>query len=205
MPDLMAGVGHIPQAFIWLPVVVSDNHRVYGKKGMNTPHARATRARADQFTHILQAGSIPRMMGKREIAVKFFSALAVGLLLAGAVSARDGAEDEDAMRRAKQGNAGFQLYIGLLYKYYGLDFLRDAALAEDRGAAPSVVFANKAEGSRQLILSHVWLSLSEVNGNTDATLPQQRATLAEFLTPDQLEEAQSRALICLRTNYQDCD
>ena len=64
MADLMGGVPDIPQVMIWGPVVVSDNHRVYGKKGMNTPHARATRARADQFAHILQAGSIPRMAAK---------------------------------------------------------------------------------------------------------------------------------------------
>ena len=32
MADLMGGVPDIPQFIIWGPVVVSDNHRVYGKK-----------------------------------------------------------------------------------------------------------------------------------------------------------------------------
>ena len=64
MPDLIVGVGRASHGIIWGPVVVSDLHRVCGKKGMNTPHARATRARADQFAHILQAGSIPRMAAK---------------------------------------------------------------------------------------------------------------------------------------------
>ena len=31
MADLLGGVPDIPQVMIWGPVVVSDNHRVYGK------------------------------------------------------------------------------------------------------------------------------------------------------------------------------
>ena len=124
MPDLMVGVGRASQVMIWGPVVVSDNHRVYGKKGMNTPHARATRARADQFTHILQAGSIPRMMGKREIAMKLLSALAVGLLLAGSLAAQDGDEEatlsivlQDLLLLAEQGEVGAQIMFGRMYHW----------------------------------------------------------------------------------------
>ena len=46
MADLMGGVPDIPQVMIWGPAVVSDNHRVYGKKGKNTPsRARAREGR----------------------------------------------------------------------------------------------------------------------------------------------------------------
>ena len=63
MADLMGGVPDIPHGITWGPVVVSDNYRVYGKKGKNTP-SRARAREADQFIHILQAVSIPRMMGQ---------------------------------------------------------------------------------------------------------------------------------------------
>ena len=132
--------------------------------------------------------------------MKLLSALAVGLLLAGPVSAQNWSSDKEIMLLAKQGNADAQAYIGLLYGYYAIDFDIEA---EDAGAANSVFFAKKAEASRQYILAHMWLSLSVANGNAEAA--PQRASVAKYLTPDQLEEAQSRALICLKTNYQDCD
>ena len=68
------------------------------------------------------------MMGKREIAMKFFSALAVGLLLAGPVSAQDFFKGMDAYKAgdyatalqelrplAVQGNPNAQTQLGVMY------------------------------------------------------------------------------------------
>ena len=176
---------------IWGPVVVSDNHRVYGKKGMNTPHARATRARADQFTHILQAGSIPRMMGKREIAMKLLSAFAVGLLLAGPLAAQDFDKGRDAFKAgdyatalqelrplAVQGNAEAQTMLGAMYKY-----------------GDGVI--------KNVVLAHMWYNIANANGNRVASTL--RSLIEERMTLEQIGEAQVLALVCLASNYQDCE
>ena len=135
--------------------------------------------------------------------MKFFSALAVGLLLAGPVSAQNWSSDKEIMLLAKQGNADAQEYIGNVYSINALEASIEADDAEDAGAAASVVSAKNAEIARNFILAHVWYSLSVANGNTEAQVI--RAEVALDLTPEQLEEAQSRALICLASNYQDCD
>ena len=232
MRDLMAGVYRPSHGIIWGPVVVSDNHRVYGKKGMNTPHARATRARADQFTHILQAGSIPRMMGKREIAMKLLSALAVGLLFAGPVSAQDfetaqaiaqSGDYETAAKilkqLAEQGDAEAQMTLGLLY-LKGVGVLQD----DDEGmrllrlsasqAYPMAfgvlgnVYEDGIGAQQDNVTAHMWYNIFTVT-NDDKSLDDKarkdRDDIAKKMTHDQIVEAQRRALFCLKTNYQDCE
>ena len=135
--------------------------------------------------------------------MKLLSALAVGLLLAGPVSAQNWSSDKEIMLLAKQGNADAQEYIGNVYSINALEASIEADDAEDAGAAASVVSAKNAEIARNFILAHVWYSLSVANGNTEAQVI--RAEVALDLTPEQLEEAQSRARICLKTNYKVCE
>ena len=81
-------------------------------------------------------------------------------------------------RAAEQGHASAQENLGGMY-FKGMGILQD------------------------YVSAHMWLNIAAAAG--DETAGKNRDKIASNMTPQQLSEAQSRARVCLETNYQDCD
>lgn len=78
---------------------------------------------------------------------------------------------------ALEGNSGGQLRLGHLYAAgHGVD--------------------------QSFVLAHMWFNLAAANGNTDG--PADRESLAEFMSEEEIAEAQSLARTCLGSGYQIC-
>ena len=171
------------------------------KKVKTRLHARA-HARADQFTHILRAGSIPRMIGQREIVMKLLSALAVGLLLAAPVSGQDldkglaaarAGDYETALQEfkplAEQGNAQAQYNMGVMY-FDGLGVLQDYLEASkwyhlsaeqgylDAQSGLGMFYEKGLHGSQDYLEALKWYRLAAAQGALKSGLAQR--SLAEM-------------------------
>ena len=161
--------------------------------------------------------------------MKLFSAFAVGLFLAGPVSAEnifdmfDGQTAYDAgdysaafdlLRPwAEDGEAYAQNYLGLMYDK-GQGVIQDYAeamkwyrLAAEQGDAYAQfnlgVTYQYARGVLQSdVMSHMWYNIASANGANGAG--KLRDKRAELMTQADISEAQRRARVCMESNYQDC-
>ena len=79
---------------------------------------------------------------------------------------------------AEQGDAFAQSMLGLMYNF-GMGVPQD------------------------YVLSHMWNNLAAAQGDEDAV--ENRDSIAEKMTPQDVSEAHRRAKVCLESNYQDCD
>ena len=52
------------------------------------------------------------------------------------------------------------------------------------------------------VVSHMWFNIAASNGDEDAV--KLRDKLAEFMTPEQIAEANKLARECIKKNYKDC-
>jgi len=79
---------------------------------------------------------------------------------------------------AGQGNASAQTNLGFMYKY-------SSGVPQD------------------YVSAHMWLNIASVNGGEASG--EWRDEIAANMTVEEVEEAQTRAEVCLASNYQDCD
>ena len=79
---------------------------------------------------------------------------------------------------AEQGNHWAQFTLGLMYAY-GKGVIQDYSTA------------------------HMWFNIAASQGNSNAV--HNRDVIAEALPPEAIAAAQSRARICIESDYQDCD
>jgi TPR repeat protein len=154
-------------------------------------------------------------MGKREIAMKLFSALAVGLMLAGPVSAQDYATAlQNWKPLAEQGDASAQYNLGVMYANgFGvpqdyMEALKWWWLAADQGYADAQIKVGLAYSigltlPSDIVTAHMWVNIGAANGAEDGR--ESLDFVEENMTLDQILEAQRRARVCMASNYQDCD
>lgn len=115
---------------------------------------------------------------------------------------------------AKQGNAEAQTALGLMYdmgrglpKNHATALRWYMAASEQGNASAQYLLGNlyyHGQGVlKDLVTSYMWLSISAVLGNEDARLF--RDGVETKLTPEQFVDAQSRARVCMASDYQNCD
>lgn len=115
---------------------------------------------------------------------------------------------------AEQGDAAAQVHLGILYKR-GRGVLQDYAEAADwyRKAAEQgnsgaqtflgFMYENGRGVPQDAVLAHIWYNIGGANGN-DFGL-ESRGKIEQRMTREQVADAQSRARLCIASNYQDCD
>ena len=158
--------------------------------------------------------------------MKLFRALAVGLMLAGPVSAQDLTKGLAAYRAgdyatalqewrplAEQGYVAAQFSLGIMYRN-GEGVPQDYAeamkwyrLAAEQGNSKAqfnlgVMYANGNSVLQDDVLAHMWFNIASVNG--DAAGSENRGRIEERMTREQIAEAQALARRCMASNYQDC-
>ena len=127
-------------------------------------------------------------------------------------------DDAEAVRwyqlAADQGHARAQANLGFMYSN-GNDVPQDYAealrwyqLAADQGnasAQTSLGFMYKYSSGvpQDYVSAHMWLNIASANGGEASG--EWRDEIAASMTPEQIDEAQRRAKVCLASNYQDCD
>jgi TPR repeat protein len=65
------------------------------------------------------------------------------------------------------------------------------------------MYANGTGVLQDYVGAYMWYNLASANGLEDAG--KRRDEIAAKMTPVEVSEAQSRARVCLASNYQDCD
>ena len=116
---------------------------------------------------------------------------------------------------AEEGNASAQFNLGQMYRQ-GQGVPMDAVEAARRyrqaaaqGDAQSqynmgVMYFNAAEGiPRNLVFSHMWLTLSAMSGVENAA--RNRTIVTREMTPEQITEALQLARLCRQRNFKDCE
>jgi uncharacterized protein len=53
------------------------------------------------------------------------------------------------------------------------------------------------------VTAHMWSNIGGANGNKPGV--KNRDIIAKRMTPADISEAQRRARVCMKSNYQDCD
>jgi TPR repeat protein len=56
---------------------------------------------------------------------------------------------------------------------------------------------------QHFILAHMWYNIANANGNGLGS--EYRGKIENYMTREQIAEAQARARLCMSSNYQDCD
>ena len=115
---------------------------------------------------------------------------------------------------AEQGEAPAQSMLGEMYgrgegvpKDY-VEAMRWFRLAADQGYAQGqinlgVLYYNGDGVSQDYVLAHMWFNIAAASGSAIAA--EYRAVVAGTMTPTDISEAQRRASVCLKSNYQDCE
>lgn len=166
------------------------------------------------------------MMDKREIAMKLLRAVAVGLLLAGTVSAQDFDKGRDAFEAgdyatalqewrplAEQGNANAQNQLGVMYHFargVPQDYAEAAQwlrLAAEQGNAAAqfnlgLMYSLGRGVLQDNVLALMWWNIAGANGDGGGS--SGRGIIEERMTREQISEAQALARRCMASNYQDC-
>ncbi|MRH77720.1 sel1 repeat family protein [Spiribacter sp. C176] len=115
---------------------------------------------------------------------------------------------------AEQGDVDAQLNLGVLY-VQGQGVAQDYAeavrwyrLAAEQGNAKAQYNLGRMYGLGNGVIqdystAHMWFNIAASNGNSDAV--HNRDVIADRMTPEAIADAQSRARICIESDYQDCD
>jgi len=115
---------------------------------------------------------------------------------------------------AEQGNAVAQAILGFMHAN-GQGVPQDYAeavrwfrLAAEQGNAEAQFtlgtrYDNGQGVPQDIVLAHMWFNIASANGSEAAT--QNRATIVEEMTREQIADAQARARVCLSSGYQDCE
>ena len=155
--------------------------------------------------------------------MKLFSVLAVGLMLAGPVSAQDRGKAIAAFNAgdyatalqeweplAAQGDAAAQYKTGFIYSINqdSAEAAKWFRLAAEQGYSEAQVKLSVAFGGgfgvpQDFVTAHMWANIGAANGHEDGSMI--RDMVAAQMTPAAVEEAQRRARVCMASNYQDCD
>jgi TPR repeat protein len=166
-----------------------------------------------------------------EIAMKLLSVLAVGLMLAGPVSAQDvetaqaiaKSGDHDTavkilMRLAEQGDGEATMFLAVFY-FEGAGVLQDydegirlLRLSASQGSTMSLGMLGNLyeEGSvvqQDNVTAHMWYNIFTVTNDDNSRADEARKVrddITKKMTLDQIAEAQRRARVCMASNYQDC-
>ena len=158
--------------------------------------------------------------------MKLLSALAMGLMLAGPVSAQDLAKGWDAYRAgdyttalqewrplAEQGYANAQSDLGYLY-HLGAGVPQDYAEAAKWYLLAAKQGYAKAQGQlgfmyqhgdgmpQDYVIAHMWYNIRAANGSGLGAM--NRAEIEERMTREQIAEAQALARRCMASDYEDC-
>ena len=158
--------------------------------------------------------------------MRLLSALAVGLLLAGTVSAQDwdkGSAAYDAgdytaalqefRPLAELGQAWAQAMLGVMYDN-GEGVLQDYAeaaqwyrLSAEQGYAAAQnnlggMYYSGDGVPQDAVLAHMWSNIAGANGVANGS--ENRGKVEKRMNQADISEAQRRARVCLASNYQDC-
>ena len=128
------------------------------------------------------------------------------------------ADDSEAVRwyraAAEQGHALAQFNLGIMYDN-GEGVIQDYSeavrwyrAAAEQGYAPAQTNLGLnyllGEGvPESLVTAHMWLNIASANGNRGAR--DARSDVADLMSRETIDEAQSRARTCMESGYQDCD
>ena len=158
--------------------------------------------------------------------MKLLSVLAVGLMLAGPVSAQDYDKGLSAYNAgdyatalqewtplAEQGYASAQYNLSFLYGYgYGtpqdyqkaIKWGRLAAMQGDAKAQHflGVVYESGTGVEQSNIMAHMWFIIASTNGNSNSTTG--RDETSNLMAPSEITKAQAMASTCINSNYEDC-
>ena len=115
---------------------------------------------------------------------------------------------------AEQGYADAQTLVGEMYRTgrgVGQDYEKAARwyrAAAEQGVENAqtnlgLMYANGNGVIQDYSTAHMWLNIAASNGYSDAV--HNRDVIADRMTPEAIAEAQSRARICIESDYQDCD
>ena len=111
---------------------------------------------------------------------------------------------------AEQGNARAQFNLGWMYRH-GRGVPQDSKtavkwyrLAAEQGDAGAQYNLGTMYGAVLLdyVYAHMWWNIAALKGHEGAT--EYRDTIAERMTPSQIERAQDRARECVAKNYKGC-
>jgi TPR repeat protein len=116
-------------------------------------------------------------------------------------------------KAAEQGHPDAQTGLGFMYDNgYGL--IKDYAeavnwfrLAAEQGKADAqfnlgTMYANGNGVIKDAVIAHMWINISGANGY--AGVSEGRRIIEEFMTREQIAEAQALARRCMASDYQDC-
>ena len=181
---------------------------------------------ADDLRQQFKAGSDAYKAGDYETAYEIWLPIAelgdyatqfnFGLMFeAGQGVAQDYAESARWYRlAAEQGFAQAQSNLGFMY-HEGRGVAQDFAeaerwyrLAAEQGLAEAqhnlgFMYAHGNGVIQDYSTAPMWFNIAASNGYSDAV--HNRDVIADRMTPEAIAEAQSRARICIKSGYQDCD
>ena len=120
---------------------------------------------------------------------------------------------EDWRLKAESGDAIAQICLGGCYnlgqgvpkdEVEAVKWYRKAAIQGNVDAQASIgLMIGLGQGVPQdFLTAHMWLNIAAANGMEEMVAI--RDLVATKMTPAQLTEAQSRASVCMASNYQDC-
>ena len=115
---------------------------------------------------------------------------------------------------AEEGNAAAQFNLGQMYRLGQgvsmdpVEAARRYRQAAAQGDAQSqynmgVMYFNAEGAPRNLVFSHMWLTLSAMSGVENAA--RNRTIVTREMTPEQITEALQLARICRQRNFKNCD
>ena len=115
---------------------------------------------------------------------------------------------------AEQGNASSQYNLGIMYRQgQGVpqdysEAVRWYRAAAEQGHADAqfnlaFMYAHGNGVIQDYSTAHVWFNIAARNGDSDAV--NNRDAIADRMTPEAIAKSQSRARICIESDYQDCD
>jgi TPR repeat protein len=114
---------------------------------------------------------------------------------------------------AEQGNVGAQLKLGFMY-FSGRGVIQDYAEAanwyrqaaeQDYSPAQFNLGNMYLDGDgviQDYVIAHMWINISAANGYASGS--ESRGVIEEFMTREQIAEAQALARRCMSSNYQHC-